>query len=113
MAPAFLHRSVAGTYPIAGKVGSESPRMNAPRALARAWWIATWTALGMVDGLSVSRRRFWRPARQRRGRCANRAQQSLSHSGTPRLRRCAFCGRGFGLPAVKTRAAYLPRATCN
>jgi len=27
-------------------------------------------ALGMVDGLSVSRRRFWRPVRQRRGRCA-------------------------------------------
>jgi len=69
----------------------------------------------MVDGLSVSRRRFWRAARQRRDGAPlhNRAQQSLSHSGAPRLLRCAFCGRGLGLPAVKTRAAYLPRATCN
>ena len=31
-----LHSRFAGTHPIAGKAGSESPRMNAPRALARA-----------------------------------------------------------------------------
>jgi hypothetical protein len=87
MASASPRRSVAGTYPVAGKVGSELPRMYAPRALARACWIAAWMALGMVDGLSVSSRRFWRPARQRRGRCA------IAQPGAAKfvaLRRLAF-----------------------
>ena len=33
----------------------------------------------------------------------NRAQQSLSHSGVPPLRRGVFLGKGLGLSVVKTR----------
>jgi len=77
--------------------------------LRRGWLWAWWTACRWVVVVSGDL-----PACVGDGApLHNRAQQSLSHSGAPRLRRCAFCGRGLGLAAVKTRAAGMPRATCN
>lgn len=72
-------------------------------------------ALGMVDGLSVSGRRFWRSARQRRGRCAiaqpGAAKSVVLPASRPDGGACFV--EVVGLSAVKTRAAYLLRAMRN
>jgi len=51
-------------------------------------------ALGMVDGLSVSRRRFWQSARQRR------ARRVIAQLGAAGKRQATLCWI-FGLPNQK------------